>query len=290
MTKHLATVKQLVNALGVKTQAKQVINVTGTADFWKVYNDNHEAIDGLFKTLYGNYVLSEVSSPNETTEDVILFELSQMSREFIMACEEPLKRLWMLESVEFNPVENYDRYENLSHVKTGSEEVIGTHTADNNDTKADTGTDTNTTVQNGEVDNTNSGGITSEENTNDTSYSTNLVNTVTNETTDTTKTTTEYKQLETLTSIEKGTTTTLAHKADETNNETRIYHEVADTDKNHIHGNIGVTTATAMMTEYQQFYSTYSFWKKFWKMYITLFASPIFETTRECYDMIGGWY
>lgn len=283
MTKHLATVKQLVDCLGVKTQAKQVINITGTADFWKVYNDNHDAIDGLFKTLYSNYVLSEVSSPDETTEDVILFELSQMSREFIMACEEPLKRLWVLESVEFNPVENYDRYENLSHVKTGSEEVTGANTADNSDTKSDTGTDINATVQNGEVDNTNSGGITSEENTNDTSYNTNLVNTVTNETTDTTKTVTEYKQLETRTSIEKGTTSTLAHKADETHKESRVYNDVTDAEENHIHGNIGVTTATAMMAEFQQFYSTYSFWKKFWKMYITLFASSVFDTERGDY-------
>lgn len=283
MTKHLATVKQLVDCLGVKTQAKQVINITGTADFWKVYNDNHDAIDGLFKTLYANYVLSEVSSPDETTEDVILFELSQMSREFIMACEEPLKRLWMLESVEFNPVENYDRHENLSHVKTGSEEVTGANTADNSDTKSDTGTDINATVQNGEVDNTNSGGITSEENTNDTSYNTNLVNTVTNETTDTTKTVTEYKQLETRTSIEKGTTSALVHKADETHQESRVYNNVTDAEENHIHGNIGVTTATAMMDEYQQFYSTYSFWKKFWKMYITLFASPVFDAERGDY-------
>ena len=283
MTKHLATVKQLVDCLGVKTQAKQVINITGTADFWKVYNDNHDAIDGLFKTLYANYVLSEVSSPDETTEDVILFELTQMSREFIMACEEPLKRLWMLESVEFNPVENYDRHENLSHVKTGSEVVTGANTADNSDTKSDTGTDTNTTVQNGEVDNTNSGGIASEENTNDTSYNTNLVNTVTNETTDTTKTVTEYKQLETQTSIEKGTTSAFVHKADETHNESRVYNDVTDAEENHIHGNIGVTTATAMMDEFQQFYSTYSFWKKFWKMYITLFASPVFDTERGDY-------
>lgn len=280
MTDNVATVKQLVDVLG----NEQVVTPVGTADFWRVYNDNHVAIDNMLKTMYGNYVLPGVSSPLETEKYIIVDEQIKLSEQFIITCEEPLKRLWMLESVEFSPIENYDRYENLAHVKTGSEEVTSTDIADNSDTKADTGTDLNTTIQNGEVDNTNSGGISSEENTSDTSYSTNLVNTVTNETTDTTKTVTEYKQLQTQTSIEKGTTTTLSHKVDETHNESRVYHDVTDAEDNHIHGNIGVTTAVAMMDEYQQFYSTYSFWKKFWKMYINLFASPIFETSREYYE------
>lgn len=284
MTEHVSTVKQLVNALGIKTQAKQVINYTGTADFWTAYEHNHVAIDDMLATMYRNYVLPDVSSPLETTEDTINYELTKMSKQFVAVCEEPLKRLWELESVTFNPIENYDRYESLSHVKTGAEETTGTNTADNNDTKADTGTDLNTVRQNGEVTNTNSGGISSEEKTSDTSYSTNLVNTVSNDTTDTTKTVTAYNQLETQTSIEKGTTTTLTHKSDETHNESRVYHDVTDTEDNHIHGNIGVTTATAMMDEYQQFYSTYAFWKKMWKMYINLFASPIFDTERSIYE------
>lgn len=280
MTDNVATVKQLVDVLG----GDQVVSPVGTADFWNVYTSNHTAIDGMLKTMYGNYVLPDISSPLETEKYIIVDEQIKLSEQFIITCEEPLKRLWMLESVEFSPIENYDRYEKLTHVKTGSEEVTGTDIADNSDTKADTGTDLNTTIQNGEVDNTNSGGISSKENTSDTSYSTNLVNTVTNEATDTTKTVTEYKQLQTQTSIEKGTTTTLSHKVDETHNESRVYHDLTDAEDNYIHGNIGVTTAVAMMDEYQQFYSTYSFWKKFWKMYINLFASPIFETSREYYE------
>lgn len=279
MTDNVATVKQLVDVLG----GAQVVSPVGTADFWNVYTKNHVAIDTMLKTMYGNYVLPDISSPFETEKYIIVDEQIKLSEQFIITCEEPLKRLWMLESVEFSPIENYDRYENLAHVKTGSEEVTSTDIADNSDTKADTGTDLNTTIQNGEVDNTNSGGISSEENTSDTSYNTNLVNTVTNETTDTTKTVTEYKQLQTQTSIEKGTTTTLSHKVDETHNESRVYHDVTDAEDNHIHGNIGVTTAVAMMTEYVSFYDSYNFWVKFWEMYIKMFASPIFETDRSYY-------
>lgn len=283
MTKHLATVKQMVDALGIRTQARQVIIKTGTAEFWDVYNIHHYEIDQLLKTLYGSYVLSDVSSPDETTEDDIHVELARMSQQFVIACEEPLRRLWMLETVDFNPVENYDRYETLSHVKTGSEEVTGKDTANNNDVKADTGVDTSTTTQTGNVTSTNSGGVSSEENTSDTSYNTNLINTVSSNSTDTTKTVTEYNKLQTQESNEKGTTTTLTHKVDETHNESRTYKDVTDAENNHIHGNIGVSTATSMMNEYVSFYDSYSFWVKFWEMYIKLFASPIFETDRSYY-------
>lgn len=279
MTNNVATVKQLVDVLG----NEQVVSPVGTADFWSVYNNNHVAIDGLLKTMYGNYVLPDISSPLETDKYIILDEQIKISEQFVAVCEKPLERLWELESVAFNPVENYDRYEKLSHVKTGSEEVSGSNKADNIDSKADTGTDIETVTQNGEVTNTNSGGITSEEKTSDTSYNTNLINTVANNTTDTTKTVTAYNQLETKTNTEKGTTTKYTHKADETHNETRIYNAVTDAEENHIHGNIGITTATAMMTEFVSFYESYNFWAKFWEMYIKMFASPIFETDRTYY-------
>lgn len=89
--------------------------------------------------------------------------------------------------------------------------------------------------------------------------------------------------METKTNTEKGTTTKYTHKADETHNETRIYNAVTDAEENHIHGNIGITTATAMMTEFVSFYESYNFWVKFWEMYIKMFASPIFETDRTYY-------
>lgn len=279
MTGNVATVKQLIDVLG----NEQVVNPVGTADFWNVYNDNHVAIDSMLKTMYGNYVLPDISSPFETDKYIIVDERIKISEQFITVCEKPLERLWELESVTFNPVENYDRYEKLSHVKTGSEEVSGGNKADNTDIKADTGTDIETVTQNGDVTNTNSGGIESKEDTSDTSYNTNLVNTVSTNTTDTTKIVTAYNKLETKTNNEKGTTTTYTHKVDETRNESRVYNAVTDAEENHIHGNIGVTTATAMMAEYVSFYDSYNFWVKFWEMYIKMFASPIFETDRSYY-------
>ena len=279
MTDNVATVRQLVDVLG----GEQVVNPVGNADFWHVYNNNHVAIDAVLKSMYGNYVLPDISSPFEVDKYVIVDESTKISEQFVAVCEKPLERLWELESVTFNPIENYDRYEKLSHVKTGSEEVSGGNKADNIDSKADTGTDTETVTQNGGVTNANSGGITSEEKTSDTSYNTNLINTVANNTTDTTTTVTEYNELETKTNTEKGTTTTYTYKVDETHNETKIYNAVTDAEENHIHGNIGVTTATAMMTEFVSFYDSYNFWLKFWEMYIKMFASPIFETDRRYY-------
>lgn len=279
MTDNVATVKQLVDVLG----GEQVVSPVGTADFWNVYSNNHVAIDGMLKTMYGNYVLPDISSPFETDKYIIVDERIKISEQFVTVCEKPLERLWELESVTFNPVENYDRYEKLSHVKTGSEEVSGGNKADNTDIKADTGTDIETVTQSGDVTSTNSGGIESKEDNIDTSYNTNLVNTVSSNTTDTTKTVTAYNKLETKTNNEKGTTTTYTHKVDETRNESKVYNAVTDAEDNHIHGNIGVTTATAMMTEYVSFYDSYNFWVKFWELYIKMFASPIFETDRSYY-------
>lgn len=113
MTDNVATVKQLVDVLG----GAQVVSPVGVADFWKVYTKNHVAIDAMLKTMYGNYVLPNISSPLETEKYIIVDEQIKQSEQFVIACEEPLKRLWMLESVEFSPIENYDRYENCHMLK-----------------------------------------------------------------------------------------------------------------------------------------------------------------------------
>ena len=106
-----------------------------------------------------------------------------------------------------------------------------------------------------------------------TSYNTNLIDTVT----------TEY-------SGDSDTSTTtynnLTHEKDTTYNNvkddnTHSYNDVTDSHNAHIHGNIGVTTSTAMMNEYINFYTTYNFWLKFWNMYIKFNCRADFNTESE---------
>ena len=106
-----------------------------------------------------------------------------------------------------------------------------------------------------------------------TSYSTNLIDTSTTEYTGEADTsTTAYNGL----SNEKNTTYNNVK-----DDNTHVYNDVTDTHNAHIHGNIGVTTATAMMKEYVDFYSTYNFWVKFWELYIYINCRADFCTESE---------
>lgn len=49
---------------------------------------------------------------------------------------------------------------------------------------------------------------------------------------------------------------------------TKTYNDVKDTIDEHTHGNIGVTTSTHLMSEYVDFYSAYSFFKKLLTDYV----------------------
>lgn len=116
-------------------------------------------------------------------------------------------RLKEIIDAEYNPIENYDRYENLHREYSGD----GTSTEDA--TNHDTGTSTNT----GQIEGFNS--ATFKDSTKDTRQD------------------------------------NLTHTADIDRS-----HEDSGTEDNvnHIHGNIGVTTATAMMEEHKNFWDSFN--------------------------------
>lgn len=64
---------------------------------------------------------------------------------------------------------------------------------------------------------------------------------------------------------------------------TTEYNQVTDTFTEHKHGNIGVSTSTSIFREFADFYTAYHFWEQFWKMWIMINASPIFETDKSYY-------
>lgn len=230
----------------------------------QLYIDNANTIDNIAYRMYGENVLEDVSNPLETSNTALLLEELTVNTDiFIQTAITSINNLWKLESVNFSPIENYDRYEDISTVRSGNET-----------TELDkAGTEKETSTTNGAVENAVKNNQTETVKNEPTSYTTNLIDT----------STTEYSgNADTSTTTYNGLTdvkeTVYTDRKDTT---THNYNNITDKHEAHIHGNIGVTTATAMMIEYVDFYSTYNFWVKFWKIYVTINCRADFCTESE---------
>ena len=262
----LATMKKIKeyiskNNLSITLIDKSTLGDTG----WEqMYKDNATIIDNIGYRLYAQNVLEDISDPtiaNDTAQ--LTSELLFNSNLFVKSCKSSLDRLWKLESVEFSPIENYDRYEDISTVRSGNE----TSELD----KA--GTEKETSTTSGSVENAIKNNQTETVKNEPTSYTTNLIDTSTTEYSGNADTnTTTYNAL---------TDTKETAYTDRKDTTTHVYNDITDKHNAHIHGNIGVTTATAMMTEYVDFYSTFKFWKEFWKLYGTVNFCADYNTETE---------
>lgn len=285
MTKHVTTCKGLVDGLGIETKADRVMLVVSDKPYWDYYNIHHTAIDSMLKRYYADFVLPDVSNLTEAKSDPndpVFNELSALSSSTLDVLDTALSRLWELESVAFSPIENYDRYEDITDTSTGNYTTNRTNNGSITDTRRDEGNNETTTNGNESVTDTHSGGVNTTTENSDTTYNTNLVNTSNTNSVDSTKVVTANENsLATTYSI--NTTTTNTHIINGVTDDTANEHQDLNKHTAHIHGNIGVTTSTAMMNEFQEFYTTYSFWLKFWRMFINLNASCVFDTDRHCY-------
>lgn len=230
----------------------------------QMYIDNANAIDNIAYRTYGENVLEDVTNPLETNNtSLLLEELTDNTDIFLQTATTSINNLWKLESINFSPIENYDRYEDITTTRNGNESTEFE--------KA--GTETETTMTTGNVINSLKNNQTETTKNEPTSYTTNLVDT----------STTEYSgEADTNTmsydNLKNTKENSYTNRKDTT---THTYNDIKDKHEAHIHGNIGVTTATAMMTEYVDFYSTYNFWVKFWEIYVTINCRADFCTESE---------
>lgn len=230
----------------------------------KLYITNAKAIDNIAYRMYGYNVLEDVSNPLETNNSSLLLEELDVSTDiFIQLCTTSINKLWTLESVNFSPIENYDRYEDITTIRSGNE--------DTEFNKA--GTETETTTTTGNVINSLKNNQTETTKNEPTSYTTNLIDTSTTEYSGDADTSTTFYD-----DLQNTKENSYTNRKDTT---THTYNNITDRHDAHIHGNIGVTTATAMMTEYVDFYSTYNFWVKFWEIYVTINCRADYCTESE---------
>lgn len=262
----LATMTKIKDYITKNNLSISLINkaTLGDSGWEQMYKDNATIIDNICYRLYGQNVLEDTADPTITSDTATLTsELLFNSNLFINSCKSSINRLWELESVNFSPIENYDRYEDISTVRSGNET-----------TELDkAGTEKETSTTNGAVENAVKNNQTEIVKNEPTSYTTNLIDT----------STTEYSgNADTSTTTYNGLTdvkeTAYTDRKDTT---THNYNNITDKHEAHIHGNIGVTTATAMMSEFVSFYSTYNFWVKFWEIYVKINCRADFCTESE---------
>lgn len=228
------------------------------------YKTNYASIDNLAYKMYGTYVLEDVENPLKTLDtSTLIDELSMNATILIETNVTYLNRLWEIEALNFSPIENYERYEDIKNVRSGDEVT----------TLIKTGSENEVNITNGNVSNAIKNNQKEINKSEPTSYNTNLIDTTTTEYTGESDTSTT-----TYNGLTNDKTTTYNNVKDDN---THVYNDVTDSHNAHIHGNIGVTTSTAMLNEYVNFYTTYNFWLKFWNMYIKFNCRADFETESE---------
>ena len=209
------------------------------------YKTNYKSIDSLAYKMYGSYVLDDIENPLKTQDTTTLLEeLTLNATMFLETNKTYLNRLWEIESLNFSPIENYDRYEDIKDIRTGNEVT----------TLIKTGSSKEVNTTNGNVSNAVKNNQKEINKSEPTSYNTNLIDTVTTEYSgDSDTSTTTYNNL----THEKETTYNNAK-----DDNTHSYNDVTDTHNAHIHGNIGVTTVSEMRQQHVTFWDSMQYMQK----------------------------
>lgn len=298
-TKHVSTVAQLVNLLQNEdqTQFKRVIpkeqqDQIIAKGIWDVYNST-PYIDEILKRKYYNYVVPhldcplEVGSEFDPTESATLLieEIKPINFAFQVEFAETLNRIYDALKEEFNPIENYDRYETFKRIKSGNENEMISEAGTETDTETPGGSESAIKKITGEIDSENSGGIETATKNISTSYNTNQIDAVDTKNTDTTKNKTIYNNYTENTTRTAGINITHEKTfADRTTSRELTYNNVTNAEENHIHGNIGVTTSVAMLKEFTLFFTKNNFWDIFWMLWAQTACSPFFSNLTEDYQ------
>ena len=298
-TEHVARIKELIDlaynnqALGAfdKMIPESCQLSIVSADIWTAYNANAEEIDMILRKDFFNFVIPECDRPAEISNDVtaqkalITSQYYPLVKSFLLKSCLKINKLWEVNAVKFNPVENYDRIEESATVRSGNQTDIRSEDGKEIERESQDGKDVSTKVTTGSHKSENSGEVSSINTSADTSYDTNVVNTQTAKDADSRATTTTYNDLTDTMTTTPGITTTREHNFDNRQSQNVMtYNDVTDRTNSRIHGNVGVTKSTELLNDYINTYSKISFWSKFWSFFIEAVASPDFDTLRSSYD------
>lgn len=323
------------------------ITLTELPEWYSAYKEQYSFIDEFVVTKFSDFVLDGYEAPNGVvTLSVLESFLKRKSNSFYMLRKLTYDKLWEIESITFNPINNYDSHTISSTIRSGSEndvnnkeygktteniqsggitdrllktgsETVATKnnqtetnarelntsvdvTAKNNqsvtvtDTKRQSYKDehTLTAYASNEVDATERT-YTGDGDTNVTSFSgngdtTNTVNSGTDTTiksytgdADTTEQSFNNRKDEKTTTYNDLKNVTTESVTKDSEERTKTYNAVTDTFEETKSGNIGVTTSVSMLSEFQSFYSNYSFFERLIGDFIQFICRADFETEVE---------
>lgn len=336
------TIKELVADLRKHNNPLIPINIEDPPEWLLLYNEHSASIDRIAIKKFGSFVFdSDETVYSEYFPDYLLDCFA-----FYYQRKLTYDKLWEIESITFNPINNYDSHKKSTMVRTGAEndtnnkeygkttentqtgsvtdslvksgsETVATKnnqtetnarelntavdvTAKNNqsvtvtDTKKQSYTDkhTLTAYANNEVDATERT-YAGDGDTNVTSFSgegdtTNTVNSGTDTVTksytgnaDTTEQSFDNRKDEKTTTYNDLKNITSESVTKDTEEHTKTYNAVTDTFEETQSGNIGVTTSTAMLSEFVNFYSNYSFFERLIGDFVQFICRADFETEVE---------
>lgn len=336
------TIKELVADLRKHNNPLIPINVENPPEWLSAYNEHSASIDRIAIKKFGSFVFdSDETVYSEYFPDYLLDCFA-----FYYQRKLTYDKLWEIETITFNPINNYDSHKMSKMVRTGSEkdvnnkefgktaenvqsgsvtdslvksgsETVATKnnqtetnarelntavdvTAKNNqsvtvtDTKKQSYTDkhTLTAYANNEVDATERT-YAGDGDTNVTSFSgdadtTNTVNSGTDTfiksytgNADTTEQSFDNRKDEKTTTYNDLKNVTTENVTKDTEEHTKTYNAVTDTFEETQSGNIGITTSTAMLSEFVNFYSNYSFFERLIGDFVQFICRADFETEVE---------
>lgn len=323
------------------------ITLTELPEWYSAYKEQYSFIDEFVVTKFSDFVLDNYEAPDGVVTLAVLESfLKRKSNSFYMLRKLTYDKLWEIESITFNPINNYDSHTKSTTTRTGSENDINnkeyqktieneqngsvvdsleksgseTVATKNNqketnarelntavdvstknnqsmtvtDTKKQSYTDkhTLTAYANNEVDATErtyaGDGDTNVTNFSGEADTTNTKNTGTDTLTksytgeaDTTEQSFNNRKDEKTTTYNNLKTIVSENVTKDTEERTKTYNKVTDTFEEMKSGNIGITTSTAMLSEYLDFYGNYSFFERLISDFIQFICRVDFETEAE---------
>lgn len=188
-------------------------------------------------------------------------------------------KLWEIESITFNPIHNYDSNIRRTNTRTGSESKSETEAGTNKNSRTEMGGTTDTNKRSGSEKDANTNTNTNTETHSVTSYNTNEINKNENvQNNELIATHTYDNVLDERTTVFKDRQTHDDSENSNERNETKTYNSVTDTFEETHSGNIGVTTSTAMLSEFVNFYENYSFFEHLIGDFVQFICRADFET------------
>lgn len=286
--KRRLTMKEVYDKLEVSTPSPllnlRTLPESKMPEWYKPYGlagSEFREIDYYSVLKFGDFVLDKFVWDDDiyTIQQDLETHLRKLSLLFYYQKKLTYDKLWEIESITFNPIHNYDSNIRRINTRTGSESESATEAGTNKNTRTEMGGTTDTNKRSGNEKDTNTNTNTNTETHSVTSYNTNEINkneNVQNNELTATHTyndvlderTTAFNDRQTLDSGENGNE----------RNATKTYNSVTDTFEETHSGNIGVTTSTAMLSEFVNFYKNYSFFEHLISDFVQFICRADFET------------